>query len=300
VLNGEAEDRSIALAWLLRPTAKDRAHPSGGSVMRRTLLWVSLAVAGLMGVPSMAGAQAGPAAVTPAPAAEPSAALRALSEWMMTYYQHPSPDRIPEVLAAIEPLTKDPGSAMFTLGFLSAVFEDQADKLAGWARSFDALPEAPRKIVLQAVWFSGTPEAQDVLFGIGSEKLVALFKIDMSSRRAFAADDRLLRFPSDLDYYWGRFFARGHDAPVRRIIAALPWQADKPITTPVTDDEKKLALRWAMGSAAQWGLTANARRHPQLLEICKAELAKANGPAHDYLEKAVRSADVHKTAERQL
>jgi hypothetical protein len=265
------------------------------------LLWASLMLASLIGVAHPASAQSAPApaaAPAPAPATGPSEALGALTEWMMTYYQHPSPDRIPEVLAAIEPLTKDPGGAMFAVGFLSAVFEDYPDKIAMWTKNLDAMAEPQRKYVLRAVWFAATPEAQEVLLNVGRDKLIGYFKIDMSSRRAFPADERMINFAADLDYYWGRFFARGSDVPLRRIIAALPWQQNKPITTPITDDEKKLATRWAMGAAAQWGLTANARRHPRVLEICKAELAKASGPARDYLEKVVRTAEMHKTAER--
>jgi hypothetical protein len=264
--------------------------------MSRKLLCVSTILAGVMGMPAVAAAQSAPAAPAVA-AAQPSVALGALSDWTIGYYHHRSPDRVSEILAAIEPLTRDAGGAMFMVGFLSAVFEDHPDKLGPWLKDLGAMPEPQRKLVLQAVWFSGTPEAQEVLLGVGRDKLMEYFRFDLASRRAYPADDRLLRTPADLDFLWGRFFARGHDAPVRRIIAALPWQQNKPIATPATD-EKKFVLLWAMGAAAQWGLTANARRHPRVLEICKAELAKATGPTREYLAKVVRTAAQNRTAGR--
>jgi hypothetical protein len=216
---------------------------------------------------------------------------------MMNYYREPNPDRIPDVILALDGVAREAGGTMFTIGFLSSVFEANPAKVSNWLSEINTLSESHRKLVLQAVWLSGTPEAQDMLLSVGHDKLIELFKFDLSSRRGFA-DDRVIKYPADLDFYWGRFFASGRDVPVRRIIAALPWQADKPLTAPVTPEEKAMALRWANGAAAQWALTANASGYERVLEICKAELPQAGEPIRGYLEKVVKAAEMRKAASR--
>lgn len=244
-----------------------------------------------------AAAQTQETAATSAAVAETSATRRAVSDWMMTYYKNPEPARVSEVLLAFDGI-KDSGAIQFEVGFLSWVFEQNPEKIAAWVHDADSLSDSQRKVVWYAAWVSGTPEAQQVLLDVGSEKLTAAFKFDASSKRAMPADDRLLRSPSDLDFFWGRFAASGRPEPIQRIIATLPWQANKPITKPITAEEKAMFLRWAMGAAAQWALTSNASRQERVLEICKSELAKTSGPGRDYLEKIVNSAEKHRSAMR--
>ena len=108
----------------------------------------------------------------------------------------------------------------------------------------------------------------------------------------------MINYAADLDITGA---ASSQQAARRRSAAsslALPWQQNKPITTPVTDDEKKLANRWVIGAAAQWGLTANARQHPRVTGNLQGRACESHGSARDDLEKAVRTAEMRKTAER--
>lgn len=224
--------------------------------------------------------------ISPA-AIEDPATTDATPDWMTDYYKHPAPERMPAAIAAFVAADRDEASHLFELGFISAVFEQNPGQIAAWLHGLDKFSEPQRKLLLQAVWLSGTPEARAFLATVGRERLIADFGADPLAQRPVAADDRMVDRPADLAYYWGRFFASGRELPVRRIMSALPWLAEPPAANPFTDADKARAARWSLADAAQKSLAARATHDFRVLEICRAELATAPSASRGYLERVV-------------
>jgi hypothetical protein len=258
------------------------APPGAASLTPATLNTetpVHSVAAGFIGTPASAGALRRP---------EPQPGTAA---WMKAYYKDPAPAGMTAAIAAFERGETD-ASAAFELGFISAVFEQNPDQVAVWLRDIDQLAFSNRKLMLQAAWLSGSPEARTFLAGADREPLIAELGYDPLAQRQVAADDRMIDGAADLDYYWGRFFASGRELPVRRIMSVLPWLAEPPAANPVTDRDIAAGLRWTLAHAAQNSLAANALRNMRVLEICKAEMANAGSQASDYLEQVVAAAQL--------
>ncbi len=80
-------------------------------------------------------------------------------------------------------------------------------------------------------------------------------------------DTQEISSPAILDMLWANFMATGDERYVKRIITASPW-----LDSPGVSTEKKI-----ISGAARWSLTANARQHKRVLQICMRE--RDNQPA---------------------
>ena len=83
-----------------------------------------------------------------------------------------------------------------------------------------------------------------------------------------------------LDALWGYFMATGDDAPVVRIMAALPWME-------VRGDIPRLSV----GGAAKWSLTSNAAQHERVLRICRAQLSRQPKDVATVLRQVIQEAE---------
>ena len=88
--------------------------------------------------------------------------------------------------------------------------------------------------------------------------------------------------PVQEDMLWTSFFATGEFAPVKMLVDAMsdinggitPEQyKNLPVKTP--EDSKKL-MKWAVGGAALWSLTANAKTHPLVFYYCESLFQRDN------------------------
>lgn len=86
--------------------------------------------------------------------------------------------------------------------------------------------------------------------------------------------------PWVLDALWGNFMATGDDAPVARIISALPW-------INVRGDIARLSV----GGAARWSLISNAIQHRRVLAVCRKELASQPKEVADVLREVIGEAE---------
>ena len=91
-----------------------------------------------------------------------------------------------------------------------------------------------------------------------------------------------------LDALWGNFMATGDNAPVVRIISALPW-------IHVRGDVPRLLV----GGAARWSLISNAIQHQPVMAVCRRELAsqpkEVEGVLREVIAEAERDMKVGKT-----
>jgi hypothetical protein len=212
-----------------------------------------------------------------------------LGAWVQRYYASPAPADVADAIAAMrqENALAQPGTAPPSIGFLSAVFARHPDRVTSWLGDLSRFSATEQRSLIQAVWLSGTPESRTVLAALGPEKLVAMFKRDLSQVPPPVADLIVVRSPSDVDFLWGRFFGSGSITPIRTIIAALALKNVKRETSPGKFD----AIPPLTGAAAQWSLTANAIQDERVLDICRGEIATATGDVLDLFKAVVAKVD---------
>jgi hypothetical protein len=232
------------------------------------------------------GISAAAPVIGPANTGDPDT-LGPVAGWMMNYYKAPAPGRVPGAIAAFDAANRNDASRLFELGFMSAVFGQNPDKIAAWLGDLDKFSGEHRKLMLEALWLSGTPEAIAYLKDFGRERLSAELGKDILAQRPAAADDRMVDRPADLAYYWGRFFATGSELPIRRITSVLPWLAEPPDAGTASAGDPAKAARWSLADAAQKSLAAQATRDFRVLEICRTELASATSQTRDYIEGVI-------------
>jgi hypothetical protein len=207
-----------------------------------------------------------------------------LIRWLTYYYQKPEPALVADGMLAASKrgLFRDGANAPSFFGFLGGALGKAPSMAAATVKRLAALPENDQPIVVFGLWYSGHPETR---------KLLAQAARDMPSQRqaiedlASSTPPRLTEIPLEqggwvLDALWGRFIATGDEAPIVRIISALPWSA-------VRGD----ATRMTVGGSARWSLTANASLHPRVMEICRQQ-AKVQPPeVARILDDVIRNAE---------
>jgi hypothetical protein len=198
-------------------------------------------------------------------------------EWVMGYYLNPRPDEVP--------LT-DPTSHSYwpRLGLLVELFARHSDRLAEWLHGWAAYSEGDQKFLFEAVWLSGSSEAQAFLRTVGAQRLEELFGQDLAATQPPDRDGIPISHPRVLDFCWTRFFVSGDAKPVRRIIGCLPLLYATPEFPGGEMDAGPMLIGWS----AQWSLEANARQHSKVLEICQAEQIARSGATRQLLEAIVR------------
>ncbi len=190
------------------------------------------------------------------------------SKWMMNYYKHPTPKEIPSRLAewqkqGILAGEKTKGVA---IGFLSQVMRDNPPLIQGWLTTWETFPEADKKTILMAAWYSGASQATDYF---KSHNLNQFLKQKAPEPNSVSVDD-----PSRLDFYWARYFASGDASCIRRIISALEYEKyagslDKFKSSKKTDKDRKAAFYDLIFKSAMWSLQSNCKQDEKVYSICK-------------------------------
>lgn len=202
-------------------------------------------------------------------------------EWMTFYYQNPSLERVPKALVYFSdsPLYKT-NATMPTVAFFSAIFKKDGVLMQ---KTFDEIS------------LGGSDNAKIMLINVlsltnnsGSKALLEKAKSTWQSERLQAIITRQVSRPPDdlysisinspqvLDMLWASFFATGDELPVQRIISVLHLSKDG-------HGEEIM-----VGGAANWSLKSNIQQHPKVLEICKKELANAQGETKAVLGEIVK------------
>ncbi len=224
-------------------------------------------------------------------AAEPGPEQR-LSEQMMTYYQHPEPDKFVEIVKNLVLFERIRGSRPDqNVMFLGKIMAQNPVKVAGWMDALGFLDDlAPRDaaVMHRAAWYSGTVEAKVWLKAHGHADLAQQGPPPLLDNAPMAFE------PYHLDMLWEWFFATGEDAPVRRIIgcfrfapaAPLPDSLELPQQPAATTDRvagEIAQANYRLAHAAVWSTTANAVTHQRVFDLLQKTSAD---PALDPMGKA--------------
>lgn len=202
---------------------------------------------------------------TPTNALEKFSSADEVNDWVLHYYLKQD---IKLVVPAIKALFKygffDKDSAVPpTLAFLSTLFQQNEDLLEGWLMELSDLNSREKQFLWIALDLSNSSKGQQLLRKIKDKEAQDENKKFIEDLLNSTPKDILqmkINSPSVLDMLWGKFFASGDRRCIQRIISVLPWLEQK-------DDIERMLI----GGAAQWSLTANAKQHKLVLDICREE-----------------------------
>jgi hypothetical protein len=255
-------------------------------VYRRVYLCV-LAVFGLV----FAIAPLAPAAAKPAPALDLSS-IESVQRWMYLYRERRDVARLPAAMRALSRLGafKDPESSGVYVGFMAGVLGYNPGKADALVAKMFPLTAQDQWVVVRAIAYSGLPEWKALLRRVESRmptrqvmieryvsgKLPTLADIANDERpgflermRGYFTIDALRgqKPQKKVSFEWsgelidtllGYYLATGSDRPILRIVAMLPWAADR-------DNVEKLTV----GSMAKYTLAINSVRDAELLAVLK-------------------------------
>ena len=226
-----------------------------------------------------------------AAAAEPDPAQH-LGEQMMTYYQHPAPDKFVDMVKSLVLLEKMRGNRPDqNVMFLGKIMAQNPAKIAGWMDELafleDLMPN-DAAVLQRAAWYSGTIEAKAWLKAHGHADLAAKEPPPLLGSTPMTLE------PYHLDMLWEWFFATGEDAPVRRIIALfrlapsapLPNSLELPQQPAATADRGASEISLAnfrIVHAAVWSTASNAATHQRVWDLLQKTSAD---PALDPMQQA--------------
>ena len=207
-----------------------------------------------------------------------------LDEWITFYYKRPQPAALVDAMLALskQGAFRNPDTGAPFFGFLAGVLSKNRAMAPATLRRLAALPPDEQPIVILGLWYSGHPDTKSLLGGLAR---------DMPEQSSMIADlsgstpAKLVELPLDnpgvLAALWGNFMATGDEAPVLRLMDALPF------TMIAQGDPQRLAL----GKVAEWSLTSNAAQHPRVMEIVRRQAAARTGPMANILNRVIAKAE---------
>lgn len=202
------------------------------------------------------------------------------NEWCMAYYRAPEPSLVPKAIgyAGSSGLIQDPAFREPLVAFFSTVIQREPQYVEDWIRNLGAGETDLREFLMECLW-RAEEEAMlnDMEMDASGEELRFVQRLYDQRRPEILADP--LSTAGHLDALWAVFFATGDPEPVSKIIDALSW----------TDEVEDLD-RLLLGTVAQWSLTANAKEHPRVADICRKELPNRNGVIREKLEQVLDEA----------
>ena len=178
---------------------------------------------------------------------------------------------------------KDSNTAAPFFGFLAGAMSRNPNLVPAMLPRLAALPANEQPVVILGLWYSGLPDAKALLAGLAK---------DMPEQRSMIEDlgrstpAKLVELPLDGDpgvmaALWGNFMATGDEAPVLRIMDALPF-------TMIAQGDRQ---RLAMGRVAEWSLASNAAQHPRVMEIVRKQAKARTGPMANILNRVIVQAE---------
>ena len=204
------------------------------------------------------------------------------NEWVVTYRFNPQPERMQEFIdrISVEGILLNSNNVKQLITFIATVAAMNPEQVPAWGKTIASLPEQNRCLLLEALWQADTPLAQSTL-----KELLANNHSD-NQRLSFDPESQPNLLLSSnfslatLDCLWSAFFATGDIKYLVRLMQALPMI----LSTNVREE-------YMVGTAAKWSLTANASAFPDVLTICKEELAKQRPEISHQLESVVADAE---------
>lgn len=214
-----------------------------------------------------------------------------LGNWITYYYKSPDSTRVAQAVlfASQNGFFKDGKASPPFFGFLAGWFSQNRSSAEALVEQLVELPAADQPVLVLGLWYSAIPESKALLTKYASrlpsqEALIA--------QLAASGQPSILEIPIEqgpwvLDALWGNFMATGSEAPVARIVSALPWATIK-------GDIPRLLV----GGSAKWSLTSNAVQHPRVLEICRQLLPRSAKEVVAPLKTVIRDAEQDLRKER--
>ena len=206
--------------------------------------------------------------------------------WNTFYYLDPKPER---TVAAIRFFSEQGAleKAQQPLAvFFGRVFAENSKSLTQWIEDLRKEPEDRQFFAALSLWFSGV-EGRDRFLQRLSEGGSPRLTEYVEELRADSAPDLTTleaHVPVELDMLWAGFFATGDDRYVLRVIRALsPAPRDKSAAIVV--------------AAARWSLTANARQHSAVLDVCRKEMPRQPEAVAAVLREVVANAESDRLTE---
>ena len=168
------------------------------------------------------------------------------------------------------------------IGFVAGVISRNPSKAESLAEQLTSLPEADQPVVILGIWYSTYPEAKPLLERLTQSMPKHKEMIDhlLANGRPSLMELPLEQGPWVLDALWGNFMATGDDAPVARIITALPC-------INVRGDVPRLLV----GGAARWSLISNAIQHKPVMAACRKALTSQPKEVADVLREVIAEAE---------
>lgn len=208
------------------------------------------------------------AVATQVPAADPNPKVAELSQWVMTYYQHPEPERfvgrVREMAQAGMLHSNRPDTNVM---FLGKVMEKNPAKIAAWLDALADLPASDITVLQRAAWYSQTAEGKGWLEAHGQAELV-------KARPPLLGDGPMAFEPYHLDMLWEWFFATGDAKPVRSIVSYFNLAPSEPkagsseLPRPPEDKNNAVAMgNFRIARPAVWSSIGLAIEHDRVFEI---------------------------------
>lgn len=217
------------------------------------------------------------------------------SAWLSHYYLQPEPERIAPMLrqAAEAGVFSEPsksGPALF--GFIAGASNRHPGLAARLIDDLETLDETTLGLVLIGIWYADLPENESaslVAAGLNQHPALVQTYPFITSEPMSLLEVPAERGPWLLDALWGYFFATGSSQPVANIIDTLPWLDASKKDEVLAMGGAGLMLM-ATSGAARWSLTANARQHPQVRQICEDQLTRHEGLIAEQLQQILNQA----------
>lgn len=222
-----------------------------------------------------AAAQAAqPAGRRARPDAKPDQA-KAVEEWLMSYYQSPTPHRFVKQVRAMSRLGfwQEKKAGYPTLMFMSEVIRDNPKQAARWCKALASLPEDQHGYLGWAFNNAAVPASRRCI-----AKTLRLSAADLQifkKTRRYDPVDYVPEEALELDMLWAAFFATGKPRLIHRLIDVLAQPGEK---------------NPPLAAAAEWSLAANAPWHPPVLEALKTRRHSARGELRKTLDKILSKA----------
>lgn len=191
-------------------------------------------------------------------------------DWLEFYYENPTPDRFVAQMKdwATDGTLDNDHAKPALIAFISQIIRQNRDKLADWYSGLAGLEPSQMQVMLTAMLFSRTTEADEIL----KEQFGKAYEEQKQETQ------KILEMPLDkrdtVDMLWGFYYATGSPEAIRRLIYCFRFRdaPDKPDGVDVPDGY--VPLYKELPAFAHNSLVANGERHQRVIDILKVLLEK--------------------------
>ncbi|MGA7827416.1 MAG: hypothetical protein WCA04_07145 [Geobacteraceae bacterium] len=220
---------------------------------------------------------------------EPAMSEAELIDFMVNYYLHPRPEKLPQAVQAMHKmgyLQKETAAAPIS-SFLSVIFQSNSAAIESTLADFSSYLPAEQQILLTALWLADSEQSKLSLqtLLVSQDNKAGDTNADFLKSAPPKIDELPIESPEVLDMLWGAFMATGEEKYVIPIISVLPYST-------INGDIPRLLV----GGSAKWSLTSNAIQHKRVLDICVSQLEKQPKEVKKILSDIISKATKERTA----